>query len=94
MVDASVHDRRKGTIPDPALHRSILQDRSCANVQESAQAAEKMVLGLHYERGLYADGYPAVEEVSFAVHRPLHEQYHSDYRIIVLHHDHLGLHHI
>ena len=49
MANASLHDRRKGTLSNPNEYRSILQDRSRTDIQESTQAASEMVSWIHYQ---------------------------------------------
>jgi hypothetical protein len=44
-----------------------------------------MVPGLHYQRGLHVDRYPAVEEISVALHCKIHAKHYSDDRVTVLH---------
>lgn len=91
MADPSVYDWGQRTISDSALHRSFLQNRSCANVSESVETATKMVLRLYHQRSLHVDRYPIMEKISTSLHCSVHDEHDSYYRFAVLHHG--SLHH-
>lgn len=60
-------------------HGSFLQNGSGPNVQESSEAAPKMVLGLHHKRSVHADRLPAMEALPVACHYSTCAEHHTDY---------------